>query len=137
MQNLNLPINIPLSDVQMSNHIKNVLTYEDFVKLTFDNILKSLPLIILYESAPGYGHWTLLHKIPSGLEFFDSYGFKPDQEFKFVDNKYKQPHVLVDFLLNMSSKYTIHYNQYKLQEESPSVSTCGRWCILERWLIQI
>lgn len=130
-------INTPLSDIQMEKHFKNVILYQDFIELSFKKILNMLPIVILYESKPGFGHWTLLHRYRNNIEFFDSYGFQPDTEFNYVDPRYRLPHKLVEFLLSMFDSFKIHYNQYRFQTMSENIQTCGRWCILRNLLKHI
>jgi len=123
-------ISKPLTGEDMKKYIPNVMLYTDLLKMSDENIYKSLPIIILYETKPNYGHWTLLHKIPNGIEFFDSYGFRPDEQYKMISKKYQLPHKLKEFLIKMHDKMNIHYNDYMFQEIGPKINTCGRWCIL-------
>lgn len=81
-------------------------------------------VILLYETKQNFGHYTALLIDPNGdLEFFDSYGFAPDQELNYAkyDNK--------PFLTELLSKYkgTIVYNDKQYQEWAKDVNTCGRW----------
>ena len=97
-------------------------------------------MILLYLTAPTYGHWTLIFKhSPNEVHFFDSYGYKPDDEFGFINDEFREVSnqiykKVVSMLLN--SHYNISYNHFKLQGKSTAkkhVATCGRWCVA-RWL---
>jgi hypothetical protein len=93
----------------------------------FDNI------ILIYESAPNYGHWVALFKTPrKTIEFFDSYGLFIDDEKNFISktflNKSGQKHNYLSKLL-YETKTPIDYNDVCLQSEDKNVATCGRWCI--------
>ena len=81
-------------------------------------------VILLYEVKQNFGHYTALLIDPDGnLEFFDSYGFAPDQELNYA--KYDN----TPYLTNLLKKYNgnIVYNNYQFQEWVKDVNTCGRW----------
>ncbi len=138
-----------LSEEDIRQYLKGktkVISYTDIHKYkTIDDLLSPYDnVFLLYLTKPYYGHWTLIFKYPNKdeIHFFDSYGYKPDTEFKFVKNmefrkKSKQIyHYLVKLLLDAYGKYKISYNNYQLQSHSsPSrkIATCGRWCIA-RWI---
>lgn len=113
----------PLSDVEIRKYIPNVILYD---QLNTQDV--KLPVVILYETKQNFGHWTLLHETPEGVEFFDSYGKQPDSQFDHISKPFQKPHWLLELLKDLSINVPIHYNDYTLQ--SPSSSTCGRWCIL-------
>ena len=94
--------------------------------------LPPLPLVLLYETKNNFGHWTSILRTPEGIEHFDSYGYKPDEEFEFIPKKFRyksnQDHkYLLDMLIK--SKEPVNYSQYNLQGDLP-MATCGRWVIL-------
>jgi hypothetical protein len=84
-------------------------------------------VILLYETRLNFGHYTALLKDPDGnLEFFDSYGFAPDQELHYA--KYDN----TPYLTNLIAKYKqkggkLVYNNYQFQAWVKDVNTCGRW----------
>ena len=122
---------VELSDTDIRRYIRNIIRYDDLINIDPNTLLSQLPVVILYRTGPDYGHWTLLHKLDNGnIEFFDSYGFKPDTEFGFIGNEYQLPHYLWELLGKLSKLTRIHYNQYPLQSQSRGVNTCGRWVIL-------
>ena len=126
-------MNTALSDESIKKFIPNVVKYNELEGISPNKLLNNLPIVILYETEPNFGHWTLLHKLDNGnIEFFDSYGFKPDSEFKLISPEYQYPHYLMELLKKLSKLTQIHYNQYQLQSKANGVSTCGRWCILRR-----
>ena len=119
------------------------LTGEDLIKICEGNVrvisyheLKGIntiqqllepygAIIILYETKQNFGHYTaLFYDKNKNLEFFDSYGFKPDAELKYAtyDN--------TPYLTNLLKKYkgNIIYNTEDLQKWAKDVNTCGRWC---------
>lgn len=130
-----------LSDGDIKRFLKGhtkIIQYKDLKKYNnIDDLLAPYGhVIILYMTAPNYGHWTLIMKRPPNeVHFFDSYGYKPDDEFKFINNEFRlasdQIYKKVVHLL-YHSPYKITYNEYKLQGKSTKkqpVSTCGRWCL--------
>lgn len=129
-----------LSDKEIAQYIPNVITYDDLPNYTAEQVMSNLPLVILYRTGENYGHWTLLHRANGHIEFFDSYGYKPDTEFDQMPEAYRLPPYLVQMLYGIGKKEPIHYNQYKFQAFEPGVSTCGRWCILRhlfnKWTVE-
>lgn len=115
-------ISTPMSDVDIRKYIP-VEKYSDFTG--------QLPIIILYEASPNYGHWCMLHitkaedKTPA-LEFFDSYGMMPDDALKVLGKKY-EPN-LIKWLID--TKKPLAYNQFKFQGSGSNVMTCGRHCVM-------
>ena len=71
----------------------NILSYQDLTH--FKNIYDALgpykSLVILYETESGYGHWVcLFENDDSSIQFFDSYGYEPDAELKFVPKYFRK-----------------------------------------------
>lgn len=130
-----------LSDTDIKKFLNNqtkIIQYKDLSKYNnIDDLLKPFGhVIILYMTAPNYGHWTLLmRRAPDEIHFFDSYGYKPDEEFKFIDDDFRAvSNQIYKKVVNMlyDSPYKITYNEYKLQSKSTKkqqISTCGRWCL--------
>lgn len=120
-----------LSDSDIAPYVRYIVVYSQLKNISARQLLRMIPVAILYQITPNYGHWTLLLKTPEGVTFFDSYGFQPDKEFKFV---YQQPHYLALRLLELSKIVPIHYNQYQFQSKKQGISTCGRWICLRSLL---
>tara|TARA_R110002073_G_scaffold320989_1_gene496846 strand:- start:1928 stop:2443 length:516 start_codon:yes stop_codon:yes gene_type:complete len=80
-------------------------------------------VILLYETKQNFGHWTALIDQGDHIEFFDSYGFKPDEELNYAT--YDNTPYLSN-LIKTSSKPIIP-NLSKLQAQKEDVNTCGRW----------
>ena len=62
---------------------------------------------------------------------WDSFGLKPDEELKWINNKKrKELNCFVPYLSQLYEKspYKIKWNKYKYQNDE--ANTCGRWCIL-------
>ena len=130
-------------DSLIRDHMKTAFTNEDMTKFTKCNLLLYEDLasygdiddvlgpekcaIILYQIRQNYGHWVIISKNDDNqIEFFDSYGGKPDSQLKYA--KYnKEPYLT---MLLLRSGYEIIYNPYKLQSKGFNMNTCGRWCTL-------
>ena len=122
----------PISDQEIKTFIPeaNVMLYSQLKQC---NSLPRLPLFLLYETAPKYGHWVLIVQTKEGIEHFDSYSILTDEELKFVPEEFakrsgQETPWLVQLLMNTGQP--IHYNEYKFQSTNSSISTCGRWCAL-------
>ena len=127
-----------LSGIEILDYMKNqcnLIQYKDIHK--FNNINEMLgkykKCVILYHTRANYGHWTCLYEYKDTIYFFDSYGFIPDDELKFLHRSLKEElnsdHRYLTKLLYESDK-KVEYNEYELQEEKKGVNTCGRWCLL-------
>jgi hypothetical protein len=140
----------PFSTEEIVNLCKgkvNVITYKDLEGVkNIDQILKPWnACIILFETKEHFGHWTAILKYKQdkqghtvkdnepgkwAIEYFDSYGMKPDDELDYVPDNLKsklgedRTH-LTKLLLD--SGYPIIYNKIPLQEMKGQISTCGRW----------
>ena len=120
----------PLSDESIQRALPNarVMKYDELAQF---KKLPKLPLVLLYETSPDFGHWVTILRTPEGIEHFDPYGIIPDDELKWVPPGFRSQssqdmkHLLA--LLYGSGK-KINYSPYKLQGDESS--TCGRWAIL-------
>jgi hypothetical protein len=113
--------------------INNILTYDKLAKYNSVEALLGIheAVVILYRTTNSYGHWTTLFKVNNNtLEFFDSLGFKVDEEFTFIDKEVRRglgewiPHLSA---ILKKSRYNIIQNKHKLQENKEGINTCGRW----------
>ena len=125
-------MNVSLSNTDLEKRIPNVITYGELRSMNIDELMRKIPMALLYETSEHYGHWVLLHKTPEGIEFFDSYGFKPDREEELIPQKFRQPHMLSALLRMLSQTIPINYNQYRFQEKE--TATCGRWVLMRHEL---
>jgi len=92
--------------------------------------------IILIEQNPNSGHWCCILRYGKTIEWFDSYGLKPDGELNFISkikNKLLGQDVKhLTFLFNdaVQREWNCIYNKKKLQKLKNGINTCGRWCLL-------
>lgn len=124
---------IPLSthDISRITHNKaDVMLYNDLKNMGSLRNMKK-PTIILYQSAPTFGHWTLVIPEVDGKnvwEFFDSYGKPPDYQLQYAKYDTTSP-----YLSEMAYDDDIEFihNDYPFQTPSninADVASCGRWC---------
>lgn len=84
-------------------------------------------VILLYETRENFGHYVALFYNNNGdLEFFDSYGMKPDEELNYATYNLKNGEPYLTQLLNKYKKKLI-VNTEKLQVFKEHINTCGRW----------
>ena len=97
--------------------------------------LPKRPFVVLYETAPNWGHWVCVLDTPEGIEHFDSYGIIPDNELRWVPHWFapqsgQDVKRLLSLLCleNLRTGQHINYSAHRLQ--GLDTSTCGRWCVL-------
>jgi hypothetical protein len=94
-------------------------------------------VVIIWESSPNYGHWTLLSKYVDEetkkptIESYDSYGYPINEPLKWIKNKSIDSTDYLTPLLKKAEKegYDIIYNSKNFQNKKEDVATCGRHCI--------
>ncbi len=122
---------IPFSDDNLRKICEgkaNILTYRNVMAArSLEDVLGSHgAAIILYETKPQYGHWCCMFSRSAGVvEFFDPYGYAPDEQLKFVPAAMGCRPVLAG--LCRAAGVKMIYSPYKLQQSNQKVSTCGRW----------
>ena len=124
---------IPLSDKDLANIAKclgknldtiRIMTYDklhDFKNLheLFSNKVDSI-YILLQRKDTTVGHWVLLMKNIYGYVYFDPYSFSLIESLEITEND-NYLYQLLD-----SSDSAVDENEYKLQEFTQGISTCGR-----------
>lgn len=122
---------------EMSNQKCRVVLYPELNNInSVDELIgNNTAVIILYLTRDNYGHWCCLFKYPfsDNIEFFDSYGYVPDDELDFATeeflNEKKINYPLLTQLLYDYEKInpkSIIYNEYQFQAKDNNISTCGR-----------
>lgn len=138
-------MNIPLSSEQIKkvNPKIQILTYPQLQYIDDIHYLVNPSrrnCIILYQTHHDQyrisGHYCILSLKKRGkkdeLNFFDSYGSVPDDQFEKIDNSYRilsgQIYNFLTRIMYFSPYDGVRYNSIKLQSDHSSV--CGRYCIL-------
>lgn len=128
----------PTSDVELRAACPGLRTwlYRDLASLEEEGGFPELPLAVLYETSPGFGHWVGLLRTPEGIEHFDSYGLRPDDELKWVPKKYRAafsedaPYMVRLLTRVEEAGLPVNYSEFRLQHRRPDIATCGRWVAL-------
>lgn len=111
-----------------------VLTYNEMENTanTIDDLLYPYDkVIILYSTSESYGHWVCMFRVGNVIQFFDSYGYFPDDQRDFIPMEFFKKHYdKIPKLTRLlyESPYDKHYNEFRLQDKN--THTCGRWCIV-------
>lgn len=135
---MNKEISKSLSGEEILNYLDykcNLIQYKDIVNYnTIEELLgKYKKCVILYHTRKNYGHWTCIYEVKNRIYFFDSYGFIPDDELKFLPYDLKEElnsdYRYLTKLLYESNK-PVEYNEYQLQKRKSGINTCGRWVLL-------
>jgi hypothetical protein len=88
---------------------------------------------LLIEDKKNSGHWCCVNKLGNIIEFFDSYGGKPDSQLNYVPDNVKvqlgEDEKRLTQLLREAG-YKVNYNPFKYQEVDGDIQTCGRHCCL-------
>lgn len=134
-------IESPLSSIQISKYFDgrpNIVTLQETNNYTdFEQLFKGQDHCVLFTSTVNkdVGHWQLYKKVGDILYFFDSYGYKPPEMLRLVQqqgNSFGQTDNLFK-LLGESSYYKnkkVYYNNVQYQAKQGDVQTCGRYISL-------
>jgi hypothetical protein len=124
---------IAMDDADIRHYLPKarILTYNQLSKVK--DIEKLLPhhksyFILLYPvESPNSGHWCCMTRHDKTLEYFDSYGLKPDEPLEWGIFK-NTPHYLSQLLAKQ--KLRIHYNTIDFQNKRDyTISTCGAFVV--------
>ena len=110
-----------------------IITYNELAQ--FKTIEKLLPkhgsfFVLLYPvTSETNGHWVCLTRYDKTIEYFDSYGEKPDSPFKWPTSNFKDnPRYLSELL--KKTKLHIVYNSIDFQSKRDEmISTCGCYAV--------
>lgn len=121
---------IKYSELANYNSIESLLPYDKSFK------------IILFENDYNRGHWVLILRYGKTIEFFNSYGLKPNADFGFISKKKAellgQNPIYLKKLLDDAIKkmYDVIYNKMRFQQLKNGINTCGRWIIFRIILLK-
>lgn len=132
-----------MSDADIHRYLGagKVMKYSELAN--YDDINDLLPedkdfKVILTEQQYNQGHWCCLLKYGKGgniIEWWDSYGVKPDGQFRYINTISKHllgqaGNPLTKLLKNTKQpNQNVYYNKRRFQTIDDNVNTCGRWCI--------
>jgi hypothetical protein len=132
---------IPMSDTDIHNYGIRMILYSDLAN--YENITDLLQndndaVIILVRTEINYGHFIAVIRDKKTINFFDSYGFRPDKLFyktpEYMRDKLNQEYPHMSYLLNkaIDDGFKVSFNSYDFQKKKDESNTCGRWCV---WII--
>lgn len=115
-----------------------ILKYSELSR--YNTIYELLPeqrdyKIILTETSVNTGHWCTILRYNNIIEYFDSYGVRPDGELNFISAGMRKmlgedKHYLSKLIKTIHAPDKFVYNKKKLQVLKDGINTCGRWVIL-------
>jgi hypothetical protein len=135
-------ISKPMTDGDLEKYTgvkkEDIIKYADLKN--YPKITDLLPTekdfkIILIEDKFNSGHWVCIMRNGKNIEYFNSYGAKPDYEWKFINRMIRtclgEDTNEMTRLLQQAEEDGFHtsYNKYRFQKLANSVQTCGRWVI--------
>jgi len=130
----------PMDDGDIRAYFPNakIIRYSSLAKL--GNIEQLLPrdksyAFLLYEDSPGSGHWIVLLRYGTTIEFFCSYGSKIDGPLRWYNPKDNamlgQSKPYLSLLLKKAGKrFKAIHNAVPFQSKKQGVATCGAWDVM-------
>lgn len=128
-------ISYPLTSEDIYKALKNKVKIINYNMLKNYKNIESLlyphdKVMILYETQKNHGHWTcLMRRMNGDIDFFDPYGFMPDDQRDYIPDEMWEDNYLSQLLADYKGG-KVYYNEDPLQTMTKNVATCGRWCIL-------
>jgi len=131
---------IPLSTQQVqkvAGFAVQLFKYSDLLRYdSIDQVLNNRfkAILLLYEfdftDGNSSGHWAVLFKNKDGINYFNSFGYIPD-DFSSdtipqdLRERFGQAQRHLSYLLSKTNA-ELNYNEYIVQDDK--ANTCGRWC---------
>lgn len=129
----------PMSDADIKEYLPDARIFKYSELRKYHTLADMLPerlsyVIILYEDSPNVGHWVCVSKPDDNtVEYFDSYGGKPDAPLKWTPKQRRigmgagEP--LLGILFDKCPEKVV-YNKIPYQREGNHINDCGRWCCI-------
>lgn len=98
-----------------------------------------MPAVMLFCTQKDFGHWVTIYEDDRGdLNFYDSYGYKPDSELLFVKKSFRKEAgqdvpLLTAMMLEWKQRHPrqkVIWNEHRVQSKGGNISTCGRHAAL-------
>jgi hypothetical protein len=112
-----------------------IFTYPDFGNMTtideaFDKLGRCIFLFL--TTSPTSGHWLTMFRKGNTVEYFDSYGEKPEAQREWLSQDElealgEDTPYLMDLL--KKSPYKVYWNTHAYQKDKNDINTCGRWAV--------
>ena len=108
-----------------------LMLYNELKNKTIEKLLpkhKSYIIVLYPVISERNGHWVCLTRFNSTIEYFDSYGAKPDVPFTWHTSNFKDnPRYLTEML--SKTKLRVVYNDISFQNKKEGISTCGAYSV--------
>jgi hypothetical protein len=128
----------PLSNEDIQHILEpdtKIWTYPEFKTMsTIDEAFDSLGrcIFLFLTKSPTSGHWLCMFRKGNEIQYFDSYGEKPEAQREWLSEE--QLEALDEeepWLLNLLKKspYKVYWNTVQYQKEKEDYNSCGRWCV--------
>lgn len=128
----------PMGDDDIKSYFPKakIIVYNDLNDI--NHIDELLPMnksyfFLLIESKKNSGHWVCIDKLKGVINFFDSYGGKPDSQLSWIPMEKREELGEDEKRLTQlfrESGYKVNYNPYRYQEMDGDIQTCGRHCCM-------
>lgn len=123
---------VELTDDDIKRLLKGktrIVTYDELKQVRhIEDILEPYGnVIILYQETENAGHWAVVVDRGKMFEFFDSYGYYPDEVLPHMPHSGSKP--VLRKLLEKTGK-TVIWNPIQLQADDSKIATCGYYCLL-------
>ena len=130
----------PMDDGDIRTYFPNakIIRYSSLAKMS--DIEQLLPrdktyAFLLYEDSPGSGHWVVVLRYGTTIEFFCSYGSKIDGPLRWYNPKdnamlgQSKPYLSM-LLKKADKKFKAIHNAVPFQSSKHGVATCGAWDVM-------
>jgi hypothetical protein len=130
----------PMDDGDIRAYFPNakIIRYSSLAKMS--DIEQLLPrdktyAFLLYEDSPGSGHWVVVLRYGTTIEFFCSYGSKIDGPLRWYNPKdnvmlgQNKPYLSL-LLKKADKKFKAIHNAVPFQSSKHGVATCGAWDVM-------
>ena len=130
----------PMDDGDIRSYFPNakIMRYSSLAKMS--DIEQLLPrdktyAFLLYEDSPGSGHWVVVLRYGTTIEFFCSYGSKIDGPLKWYNPRdnamlgQSKPYLSM-LLKKADKKFKAIHNAVPFQSSKHGVATCGAWDVM-------
>lgn len=125
----------PMGDDDIKRYFPNakIIVYNDLSN--YADIKELLPkdrdfAFMLIESSENRGHWVAISRYGNTVEFFDSYGGKPDSQLKWNSKNKNEELGQAGQLSQLLAKHrgNVVFNPIRYQGNGNDINTCGRHC---------
>lgn len=111
-----------------------IITYNNLKKYKYiEQLLKKHGdyFILLYPVASEMsGHWVCLTRYnPNIIEYFDSYGYKPEIPFTWPSSNFRNNKRYLTELLNKTKLRTVYNSTAFQSKQDKEISTCGAFVV--------